>query len=62
MIVTILAALYAIEGLVLIAFPAILLSLARPFVPAARLWAIVAIILGLILFLAGLTGRADALP
>jgi len=62
MIVTVLAALVALEGLVLIAFPESLLSFARLFVTGARFWAIVAIVLGLLLFLAGLTGRADALP
>jgi hypothetical protein len=61
-IVTVLAALLAIEGLVLIAAPQILLGFARSFITSARLWALVAIVLGLLLFLAGLTGRADALP
>lgn len=61
-IVTVLAALVAIEGLVLIALPHLLLAFARPFVASARLWAIVSIVLGLLLLLAGFTGRADALP
>jgi hypothetical protein len=61
-IITVLAALLAIEGLVLIATPQILLAFARSFVTSARLWALVAIVLGLLLFLAGFTGRADALP
>lgn len=61
-IVTVLAALLAVEGLVLIAAPQILIAFARSFVTGARLWALIAIVLGLLLFLAGFTGRADALP
>jgi hypothetical protein len=61
-IVTVIAALLAVEGLVLIAFPDALLAFARLFVASARLWAVVAIVVGLLLFLAGFTGRADALP
>lgn len=61
-IVTVFAALLALEGLVLIAFPDTLLAFARPFVTSARLWAVIAIVLGLLLLLAGFTGRADALP
>lgn len=61
-IVTVIAALLAVEGLVLIAFPQALLAFARLFVSGARLWAIVSIVVGLLLFLAGFTGRADALP
>jgi hypothetical protein len=61
-IVTVLAALLALEGLVLIAVPQLLLAFARSFVTGARFWALIAIVLGLLLFLAGFTGRADALP
>ncbi|WP_298688199.1 DUF2065 family protein [uncultured Sphingomonas sp.] len=61
-VVTLIAALSVIEGLLLLAFPDVLLALARPFVAATRLWAIVALIAGVLLVLAGLTGRADALP
>jgi uncharacterized protein YjeT (DUF2065 family) len=61
-IVTLLALVFAIEGLVLLAFPQILFGLARPFVASARLWAIVSIVLGAVMLIAGLTGRADALP
>ena len=61
-IITIIALAVAIEGLVLLAFPAALLVLARPFVAKARLWGIVAIVLGAVLFLTGLTGRADYIP
>lgn len=60
--VTVLALLFAIEGLTLLTFPSILLALARPFVAQARLWAVVSIVLGAVMLFAGLTGRADALP
>jgi len=61
-VVTSLALVFAIEGLVLLAVPQILVALARPFVAQARLWAIVSIVLGAVMLLAGATGRADALP
>lgn len=61
-VVTLLALLFAVEGLVLLACPDLLLGLARPFVGHARLWAIVAIVAGAVMLLAGLTGRADAMP
>lgn len=51
-----------VEGLMLIAAPGLFFAIARPFLAAERLWAIVSIVIGLILFLAGFTGRADALP
>jgi uncharacterized protein YjeT (DUF2065 family) len=62
MIVTILAAVLALEGLVLIAAPQALVRIAQPFLAHARLWAILSLILGVLMLLAGLTGRADALP
>jgi len=61
-IVTVIAALLALEGLVLIAFPQALIRIAEPFLGHARLWAIVSLVLGVLMLLAGLTGRADALP
>jgi uncharacterized protein YjeT (DUF2065 family) len=61
-IVTVIAALAAIEGLVLLAAPQMLIAIGRPLVIHARLWGIVALVIGLLLFLAGFTGRADALP
>jgi uncharacterized protein YjeT (DUF2065 family) len=61
-IVTVLAAVFALEGLVLIALPGLLIALARPFLAHARLWAIVSLVLGVLMLLGGLTGRADALP
>lgn len=61
-IVTIIAVLILIEGLALLAVPQAFLALARPFLAAPRLWGIAAIVIGALLFLAGLTGRADAVP
>ena len=61
-LVTMLAALFALEGLALIAVPHILVRIAQPFLNGARLWAIVSLVLGVLMLLAGLTGRADALP
>jgi uncharacterized protein YjeT (DUF2065 family) len=61
-IVTVLAALFALEGLALIAAPRILVRIAQPFLAHARPWAIASLVLGLLMLLAGLTGRADALP
>jgi len=49
------------EGLLLIAVPSAFFVIARPFVPAARLWGVAAVVIGIVLFLAGLTGRADAI-
>jgi hypothetical protein len=61
-VVTLVAAIVAIEGLVLIAFPGVLPRIGRAFVSTARIWGVVALILGLVMLLAGLTGRADYLP
>jgi uncharacterized protein YjeT (DUF2065 family) len=60
-IVTVLAALFAVEGLLLIAVPGVLVRVAQPFLANARLWAVVSVVLGVLMLLAGLTGRADAL-
>ena len=61
-IVTLIAALSVVEGLLLLAFPDVVMPAAHAFARATRLWAIVALVAGALLFLAGLTGRADALP
>lgn len=61
-VVTIIAAIAAIEGLLLLAAPRLLIAIAQPFARHAPLCGIVAILVGALLFLAGLTGRADALP
>jgi len=62
LIVTLFGVAMLVEGLVMVAAPRFLFSLARSLMAASRLWAIVSIVAGLLLFLAGLTGRADALP
>ena len=61
-IVTLIAALSVVEGLLLLAFPDVIMPAAHAFARATRPWAIVALVAGTLLFLAGLTGRADALP
>ncbi|PXA86093.1 DUF2065 domain-containing protein [Nostoc sp. 3335mG] len=60
-IVTALAAIFALEGLLLIAVPWLLVRVAQPFLANARLWAVVSLVLGVLMLLAGLTGRANAL-
>ncbi len=60
--VTLIAVVACIEGLALIAAPQPLLRVARACIPAARPLGVVSLVIGLILFLAGLTGRADASP
>lgn len=60
-IVTALAALFALEGLLLIAVPGLLVRVAQPFLSHTRVWAVVSLVLGVLMLLAGLTGRADAL-
>jgi uncharacterized protein YjeT (DUF2065 family) len=47
------------EGLVLLAYPAAWLALARPMLRHVRAVAIASILLGALFLLAGLTGRAD---
>lgn len=61
LVVTLIAAIACIEGLVLIAAPRLVLRIARAGIAAPRAWGAVSLIAGLILFLAGLTGRADAI-
>ena len=56
-IVTVIGWMSFLEGLLLLAVPRLYLSFARWGVRYARAWAIGAIVLGLALFLAGLTGR-----
>ena len=47
------------EGLVLLVFPKAWFALARPLIAHLRVFAIVSILLGALLLVAGLTGRAD---
>jgi hypothetical protein len=60
--VTGLAAAATAQGALILAAPRIFFALARPAAFPERLLAIVAIVGGAVLFLAGFTGRADALP
>ena len=57
-IVSVVGYIALIEGALLLAVPAPLLAIGRRAVGFVRLWAIVSILLGALLFLAGLTGRA----
>ncbi|MBY8824777.1 DUF2065 domain-containing protein [Sphingomonas colocasiae] len=50
-----------VEGLALLAIPHAYLGMIRPALRFARAWSIFAIVLGLILVVAGLTGRASPL-
>lgn len=47
-----------VEGALLLATPAPLLRIGRSAVQFTRVWAVISILLGILLFLAGLTGRA----
>ena len=47
-----------VEGALLLATPAPLLRIGRSAVQFTRAWAVISILLGILLFLAGLTGRA----
>lgn len=60
-IVTVLSAVIAIKGLLLVAIPDALLGVARPFTAVIRFWPIVALLLGVTLFLLGYLGRATVL-
>lgn len=50
-----------IEGALLLAVPAPLIRIGRWSLNFTRVWAIVSIVLGILLFLAGLTGRATVI-
>jgi len=52
----------ALEGVVMLAFPAAVARFAAMLRPQIRLWLVLGLVLGLLLIVAGLTGRADALP
>ena len=49
----------AIEGLILIATPALLLAIARPFLGAIRIWAFVSVFIGAVLIAIGMTAHAN---
>jgi hypothetical protein len=58
-IVTAIAAIAAVEGLLLLVTPEAMIAFGRPFMARPRLWAMFALVAGIALFLAGLTGRAN---
>ena len=60
-IVTFAAFAIAIEGLILLIRPGPLLAIGRALQGSARLWSAAAAVVGLLLFLAGYCGRADAI-
>jgi len=50
----------ALEGVALLASPALMVGIARALRPQIRLWSIIAMVIGALLILAGVTGIADA--
>jgi uncharacterized membrane protein len=60
-IVSLIGYMALIEGALLLAVPGPLIRIGRWSVKFTRAWAIASIILGTLLFLAGLTGRATAI-
>jgi hypothetical protein len=58
-IVSLIAWLAAIEGLLIMAWPQPLLAFSRPLVRHQRVISILAMLFGIVLILLGLTGRAD---
>lgn len=56
--ITVAGAIAAAEGLLLLAVPHLLIALSRPFFEHPRAWAVVAVLLGLFLLVAGFTGHA----
>jgi len=57
-IVTIFAAAILIKGLLLVAIPDALFGLVRPLAGLIRVWPIIALLIGVVLFALGYTGRA----
>jgi hypothetical protein len=60
-LVTIFAAAILIKGLLLVAIPDALFGLVRPLAGLIRIWPIIALIVGVVLFLLGYLGRATVL-
>jgi hypothetical protein len=60
-IVTIIAVVVLIKGLLLIAIPDALFGLARPLAGFIRIWPVIALLLGVTLFLLGYLGRATVI-
>lgn len=61
-VVTLAGWLIGIEGVAMLAFPSAMARIAAAFRPQIRLWCVLGLVLGALLILAGLAGRADALP
>lgn len=59
-VITVFGAIGAVEGLLLLAVPQTLIAIGRAAFARPHLWAIVAVLLGAVLFVAGLTGHATA--
>jgi hypothetical protein len=57
-VVTAIGAIGALEGLLILAVPRVMLAIGRPFMARPRIWSIVTAVLGLAFILVGLTGRA----
>ncbi|WP_336967965.1 DUF2065 domain-containing protein [Sphingobium aromaticiconvertens] len=60
-IVTLAGYIALVEGALLIVVPRALLDIGRWAIRFTRIWAIISLVLGLLLFLAGLTGRATVI-
>lgn len=60
-IVSVIGYVALIEGALLLAVPGPLIKVGRWSLNFTRVWAVVSIVLGILLFLAGLTGRATAI-
>jgi hypothetical protein len=58
-IVTVFFAAILIKGLLLVAIPDALFGLVRPLAGFIRIWPIIALVIGVVLFLLGYTGRAS---
>ena len=57
-LVTAIGAIAALEGLLILAVPRVMMAIGKPFLARSRLWAIFTAILGIVFIIVGLTGRA----
>ena len=57
-VITIAAAIGAIEGVLLLVVPELMIAFGRPFFSRPRAWAAVVVVLGLVFLALGLSGRA----
>jgi hypothetical protein len=60
-LVTAIGAIAALEGLLILAVPRVMMAIGAPFLARPRAWAIVSTALGLIFILVGLIGRTPSL-